>query len=345
MKLKIIKAGVQATLQDAGRAGWRRYGVARGGAMDEYARRVANIIVGNDEREAVIEITLGGFGARFENEALIALGGGEVEAMINDDACNAVWRPVFVERGSTLEVRRCVTGARVMLAVAGGFHLEPILDSHSAMLHADLDRLPARALRGDDELVLREMNRTNKRLLHSVKSTPKLIGDKAKMLSSSSSHIAATWRVSDKITPRYSYSPVLRVVRAREYELLNEASRAAFFDNEFYVTKQTDRTGSRLRAATMINLGEPDEMISEAVTHGTLQVTPNGELIALQAEHHTTGGYPRAAHVITVDLPLLGQIKAGDTVRFRETSIEQAHELLMARERAIAQVKHRVSLI
>lgn len=344
MNLKIIKAGVLATLQDAGRTGWRRYGIARGGAMDEFALRVANIIIGNDEREAAIEITLGGFVARFESDALIALGGGEFEAMINDCVCQA-WRPVFVEKGSTLEARKCVTGARVVLAVAGGFRLETILGSCSAMRHADLDWLPARALRGDDELVLREMNRLNKRLLQTLESNPKLISDEAepKMISPSS-HIASTWRVSDKILPRYSNSAVLRVVRGREFELLNEASRTAFFDAGFDVTKETDRTGSRLRGAA-INLTEPYEMISEAVTNGTLQVTPNGELIALQAEHHTTGGYPRAAHVITVDLPLLGQLKAGDTVRFRETTIEQSHELFMARERAIAQLKHRVSLI
>ena len=97
-------------------------------------------------------------------------------------------------------------------------------------------------------------------------------------------------------------------------------------------------TGPELSRAANVDL------ISEAVAPGTVQVPPSGQPILLLGDCQTIGGYPKIAHVITVDLGIAAQLRAGDRVRFSEVPLGDAHRLLLQRERALERFRIGLSL-
>jgi antagonist of KipI len=132
-------------------------------------------------------------------------------------------------------------------------------------------------------------------------------------------------------------SGIARVIRGAHFDRFSQASRRQLFDAPFRVTAQSDRMGYRLDGPP-INLSSAKEMISEPVCTGTIQVFPEGQPIVLMVDRQTTGGYPRIAQVITVDFPLLAQLKPGDQVRFTEVSLEEAQRRYVARQRELEQI-------
>ncbi|OWA35526.1 hypothetical protein B9G55_12900 [Saccharibacillus sp. O16] len=149
--LTVQKPGLLTTIQDLGRCGYQQYGVTPGGAMDEYALRAANLMIGNDVGEAALEITLTGPTLRFERETLIALTGADLAPSIGGEAL-PMWRPVRVRAGAVLEFRTAVNGCRAYLALAGGLGVPEALGSRSTDLRAGLGGLEGRALRAADVL-------------------------------------------------------------------------------------------------------------------------------------------------------------------------------------------------
>jgi antagonist of KipI len=107
---------------------------------------------------------------------------------------------------------------------------------------------------------------------------------------------------------------------------------SALFGGPFLLSPQSDRMGLRFSGAKMEG-GPAGDMISSPVVPGTLQVPPDGQPIVLMADAQTIGGYPQAAHVATADIPILAQLKPGDSVRFREVTLEEAQALLLAPSR------------
>jgi antagonist of KipI len=125
--------------------------------------------------------------------------------------------------------------------------------------------------------------------------------------------------------------------------LLNATSRDALAGATFRVSSSSDRMGYRLEGVTLA-LRHPVELLSEGVTFGTVQLPPGGAPIVLMADAQTTGGYPRIGEVVSVDLPLVAQLKPGDRLRFRVISLEDAQALYLARETEIAQARAWVAL-
>jgi len=152
--LTVRKPGLLTTIQDLGRPGYQQYGVTAGGAMDAYALRAANLMVGNAEGEAALEITLAGPTLRFERETLIALTGADLAPSIGGEPL-PMWRPVRVRAGAVLEFRTALNGCRAYLAAAGGFGVPEALGSRSTDLRAGLGGLEGRALRAGDVLHMR----------------------------------------------------------------------------------------------------------------------------------------------------------------------------------------------
>jgi antagonist of KipI len=139
------------------------------------------------------------------------------------------------------------------------------------------------------------------------------------------------WRIDDRILPPYSPAPTLRVVPAKE----TDEFEPGWTEGEFHVTPHSDRMGVRLGGKALERRTDR-ELISSAVVPGTVQVPPDGQPIVLLADAQTIGGYPQVATVISVDLPLVAQLKPGDRVRFRPVTWDEAHRLAMAREHALA---------
>lgn len=308
MSISVLRPGLLTTVQDLGRWGKQRYGVVVGGAMDTLALRVANLVVGNEEGAATLEMTLLGPTLRFEQDALVALCGGEFRATLGDVAMPA-WRPVFVAKGSTLTCGSALSGCRGYLAVAGGLDVPLILGSRSTYLHGKLGGYAGRALQEGD-------------ILNIANSTLTV------------SPAACSWRVGS-VLPAYDDSPTLRVVLGSEYDWLTHQSQEHLFQSEFVVTPQSDRTGYRL-SGPKLQLQSPRELISEAVCPGVIQVPADGQPILLMADCATTGGYPKAACVASVDLPLAAQLRPGDRLRFAAISLAEAQSLMRQQENDIA---------
>jgi antagonist of KipI len=194
----------------------------------------------------------------------------------------------------------------VYLAVAGGFAIAPVLGSRSTFLRAEFGGLQGRALRDGDVLQAPEFAR-------------RIIGH---------------WHLDERILPAYSTAPTVRVVSGAQAG----AFQGELFSSEFKVSPQSDRMGVRLAGPALVRVGA-GELVSATVVPGTIQVPPDGQPIVLMADAQTIGGYPQVAHVISVDLPLVAQLRPGDTVRFREVPLAEAHELAVSRERVLGMLR------
>ncbi|MFS0690707.1 hypothetical protein AB1K89_15840 [Sporosarcina sp. 179-K 8C2 HS] len=142
---------------------------------------------------------------------------------------------------------------------------------------------------------------------------------------------AADWQIAPKLLPSLSNHYEIKVIRGRQYELFDEESRHRFWNEPFTVSSQSDRMGYRI-SGSALQLKEPVEMISEAVTYGTIQVPPDGNPIVLAADRQTTGGYPKIGQMSSIDFTKLAQAKAGDLLSFKEVTIEQSQRLFVEQE-------------
>jgi len=331
VSLQIIRPGLLTSVQDLGRYGFQKYGVIVSGAMDSFALRIANLLVGNEEGEAALEITIIGPSILIEQDVVIAITGGNLSPTINGQPIPQ-WRPVYVKKGSTLQFGSCVSGCRAYLAAAGSFDLPKVMGSNSTYLRAGIGGLQGRALQSGDILTCKT---PSKLALQRIKRFSQAIGDDL--------FAATDWSVSQRMLPAYRPNPVIRVIRGREFEDFTPESREQFFAGRFQVTPQSDRMGYRLAGATM-QLSQPLELISAAVSAGTIQVPPEGKPIVLLADRQTTGGYPRIAQVATVDLPVIAQVKPGESIQFEEISLEEAQRQYLWREMAMMRLKQGLSM-
>lgn len=311
MSIRVLRPGLLTTVQDLGRWGKQRYGVVVGGAMDSFALRMANLLVGNEENAAALEMTLLGPTLRFEQDALVALCGGEFHPTL-DDHPMSTWRPAFIKKGTTFHCGSAVTGCRGYLAVAGGIEVPLVLGSHSTYLRGNFGGYAGRALQEGDRLAMNEQA-----LAVSPNPSPWGIGS---------------------LAPAYNDNPTIRVILGSEFDWLAPRSQEQLFAAEFEVTPQSDRMGYRL-SGPQLEFTVPRELISEAVCPGVIQVPADGQPILLMADCATTGGYPKVGCVASVDLPLAAQLRPGTKLRFAAVSLAQAQSLFHQREDDIARLK------
>ena len=329
----VLHPGQLATVQDGGRTGHQAEGIPVAGAMDELSLRVANLLVGNDERAAALECTLVGPTLRFDEHTLIALGGADL-GVTADGVTLPLWRPICLPAGTTVSAASAVRGCRGYLAVAGGIDVPPVLGSRSTYLRASLGGVDGRALRRGDRLPLGAPTELGRRIGASVaRDRPR---DRVAI---------ATWGASTSLVPFYTSSATVRVVEGEHARLLTPDSAERMYSTEFRVGAQSDRMGYRLESGdSPLALSAPCELLSEAVAFGTVQLPPGGNPIVLMADRQTTGGYPRIGEVASVDLPLVAQLKAGDRLRFRPISLDDAQRLYLAREDNIRQARAAIAL-
>ena len=330
MGLKVLRAGILSTLQDLGRWGCQRYGVPVGGVMDEYSHRLANILVGNDETEATIEITLVGPGFTLTRDALLAVCGGDFEARVNGEPLPKA-RPVLVRAGSALDFAACRRGCRAYVAIAGGFQVEPVLGSRSTFLRGGFGGWQGRALKRGD-------------LLPTLDADPGFFPSLHQKLGSRrASMVYPGWSATERVELQLPSPWVLRFIPGLHWTLFTEEARERFMNGEYGVGSNSDRQGYRLSGPQLVP-GEAVSLVSAGVTFGTIQVPPDGEPIVLMASRQTTGGYPHLGEVIGVDVSLLAQVPPGAGVRFRPVTLAEAQALLLERERDLARMREAVRL-
>lgn len=336
MSIRVLTPGWLSSVQDAGRSGHAAIGVGVAGAMDGTALRLANALVDNGANAAAIEITLRGPRLRFETDALIALTGATIDARCGAQAIPA-WRPVAIGAGGELEFGDMRRGARAYLAVAGGIDVAQVLGSRSTDINAALGPFNGRGLVAGDDLPIGDVAAERlARLRRALRAaSPDRLGESGDV-------VAAHWSLDPQ--PWFDLRGDLPValLRGSHFDSLDAASRRALFAESFRIGNESNRVGYRLEGPRL-NPGAPPELISEGVVPGTVQLPPNGSPIVLMAEAPTTGGYPRIAHVASVDLPRLAQRRPGDHVRFVETSLAEAQSRYLRREQALTALVHSIN--
>lgn len=316
MSFRIRKSGLLDTLQDDGRYGYQHLGINPGGAMDILAMKIANALVGNDAGEPVLEMHFPAAEIVFETMVLIALSGADFSATVNGDPV-PILHPIIIQQGSVLQFGKNTTGARIYLAVAGGYTTSEWLNSSSTHKQVKAGGFEGRALQKNDILSLKK-NKTNQ------------------VLSMDKPFVVFPWRA--KVSDLYVANP-FRFIPGAEYFCLTETSKQQLKSGVFTIDQQSDRMGYRLRWEG-IALESCQELISSAVTKGTIQLLPDGQLIILMADHQTTGGYPRVGHVISADFASLGQLRAGEKFSLQKTDIPTAENLLFEQQRNLQQLQN-----
>ncbi|MCE9629729.1 MAG: 5-oxoprolinase subunit PxpB [Planctomycetia bacterium] len=302
--ISVIKPGLYATIQDLGRPGHRSAGVPLSGAADGDALRIANLLVGNPEHAAGIEFTLLGPELRFDRDAIVAVGGGDFPGLPS-------WRPVRIAAGTLVTLGHAVRGCRGVLAVAGGVRVEPTLDSRSTFPPARWGGLVGLPLVAGDRIPVGS----------ECRAVEPAAGRDIRM-------------AIELATP--GEPGVLRLIPGEHAEAFGDAIWSA----THRVSSRSDRMGMRLEGAALhCTARASTAMASIAVFPGTVQVPPDGNPIVLLADAQTIGGYPVIGHVITADLPRAAQLRPGDTVRWRKSSLDEAHAALREREGRIAALR------
>ena len=316
MSLRIIKHGLLDTLQDSGRYGFQHLGINPGGVMDKLAMRVANALVGNETNEAVIEMHFPAAEMMFEETILIALSGADFSASIQDELV-PMFQPIMIQKGSLLSFKKKRKGARVYLSVQGGFVCNEWLNSKSTNLKVKSGGHRGRAfLKNDQILFKQEPLYSFQNTLHPFEILPW----KAKI-------------TEIKTKNRFRFLP------GSEYIQLQRDSMHLIENGIFSICRENDRMGYRLVGEKLL-MNSNQEMISSAVTLGTLQLLPNGQLIILMADHQTTGGYPRIGHIISADISSLAQVQTGEMLSFEKVTILQAENALLEQEMNLLQIKN-----
>lgn len=315
MKIEVLKPGAQTQAQDLGRYGYQGLGVPVSGVMDEWSHRLANLLAGNSGDEATLEIVLTGPTLRFEAATRIAICGADLSARLNGRRLRPD-RAVEVPAGGVLEFGACEAGLRAYLAVRGGLAITPLMGSRSSYVRGGFGGFAGRALRKGDVLLAPDA---------SGRPAPRGPGVRPILPSS----------VPSK--PRGQAVP-LRVMPGEHWALFTPAAREALLQAEFRITAQSDRMGYRLEGPPL-ERSTPGELVSEAMSFGTIQVPNDGQPIVLMAERHGTGGYPKIAHVISVDLPRLAQLGPQQTLRFQVVTLETAQALYLQREQLLATLR------
>lgn len=314
MSFSIIRAGLLDTIQDLGRNGYGDWGINTGGAMDRYAAQVANLLVGNCEKEAVIEIHFPGPQILFEQNTLIAITGGDFSPMVNDEVIPR-WQPVVVRKNTILHFPSLQQGGRCYISVHGGFCMKKWLNSYSTNLKAATGGWGGQPLKKGDELPFKE-------------NTIYFAG----LLKEESNFEILPWRVNTEKLYRFPHE--IGFIPGKEWQSLSAASRDSFLENNFLIHPSSDRMGYQLKGSPML-LEKEEELISSAVSFGTVQLLPDGQLVVLMADHQTTGGYPRIAHVVSAHLPKLAQLRPSDCIQFKMMDNGSAEELLMAQKKEL----------
>ena len=293
---EVVDPGILTTVQDTGRWGYQSYGVSVSGVMDSVAHRRANGLVGNHESAASLEVTLRGPTLRFLSEVRLAVSGA-VFLLFLDEVAVSLDTVIHAKPGQELRFGARSSGARAYVAVAGGIDVIPVLGSRSTHLPSGCGGVSGRAVKRGDMLAIGNSSDAVRRLNPMNK-----------------------W-----LRPTYAGGCEVRVLPSVHKHWFDAKAIKDLQNLPFSICVDSDRMGYRLEGAT-ITWNRTEELLSQPLVMGAVQIPPKGKPIIAMADRQTVGGYPRIANVINADLPLLGQLAPGDWVSFQMCTREEAYE-------------------
>ncbi|MEM8791716.1 MAG: biotin-dependent carboxyltransferase family protein [Pseudomonadota bacterium] len=301
--LIVRNPGLHTTIQDLGRTGYLDNGVPPSGAIDFVNLRLANILVGNDQGEGCLEILHGGPEYTLQaDSARFALGGTDsfLDILEPDRKQIEPGRSATLARGARFRVVLGRASSCAYLAVAGGYEIEPVMGSVSTYVRGEFGGFKGRPLRKADQVPLRQ---------------GKIAGQGDFLFSRSPQSVPGGGVLT------------IRVIPGPQQDYLTREGTRCLFNETFSYSPNADRMGIRLDGPTL-ELQSIEGFVSDGIIAGAIQVPGSGQPIVLMADHQTSGGYPKVATVISVDLPLLGRALPGTLIRFKAVTIEEAQKAL-----------------
>jgi len=278
--VKVLKPGFYSTIQDKGRFGFQDYGVPYTGVMDVYAAAVANMLLGNNENAAVLEMTMTGPTLQFDCETTICLSGADMSPMLNDMPIENN-KPIHIAKNDVLSFGKLKSGFRAYLSVAGGFKTEKIMQSRSMFKGITEHHVISKG----DELPINEHV-----------------------------EVLLNKNASIKLNNKYLSSNMIEVCKGAEFDELPKEQQDALLSQEFHISKDNNRMAYQLEQSLENDL-EP--IITSLVLPGTVQLTPSGKLIILMRDCQTTGGYPRILQLKENAMNIMAQKFTGNKICFK----------------------------
>lgn len=310
-KIKFLKSGLCTQIQDEGRFGYRDIGVAVSGAMDSFAYKISNYLVGNNEELASLEITMVGPKIKFYDTELIAICGADLSPCINGENVEN-WTALKVNKGDILSFKGNKCGTRAYISFAGEVDIPKQLGSFSTNIKASFGGFQGRNIKTNDEI----------NILTNKENINRYTGNK----------------LDKKYRPNYYGNIKVRVVLGPQNDYFNESEINKFFNETYEVSSLCDRMGYRL-TGTALKHCKSANIISDANSIGAIQVPGDGMPIILMNDCGTTGGYPKIGTVIQCDIIKISQLKTGEKISFKIIEINEAIKIYKEYNKIINEIK------
>ncbi|MEK7700382.1 MAG: biotin-dependent carboxyltransferase family protein [candidate division NC10 bacterium] len=296
MTVRILDAGPLTTVQDLGRSGRLRYGIPPSGPVDRESFLLANRLVGNDDTAAGLECTY--MGPRFQVDRACAIAATGAAAPVTVNGAPAPrWTTIVLRAGDKVRVGAPRAGVLSYIAFSGGLDVPVVLGSRSTYVRGRLGGLEGRALRQGDVLNVLDGPPP---VVRSLAAPPPVGGEE---------------------------ETIVRVVLGPQADRFTDEGIRTFLGSAYEMTQQSDRMGARLRGPRIAHTRGHD-IVSDGIALGSIQVPGDGQPIVLLVDRQSTGGYTKIATVCSFDIGRIGQVKPGQTLRFRVVTVDEAHRLL-----------------
>lgn len=306
MSIKIIKAGIFDSVQDNGRLGYQHLGINPGGVIDSFSAQLANAILGKEFTGPLLELHFPASKIRFTNSNIICISGADFSPYI-DGVPVELNHPLMVKSNSVLEFKKRVSGTWCYIAFLKTLVVNKWLGSYSTHTKVVAGGKEGRILETGDVI-------------------------------ETTSEINTSQHFNWKTPPLDFSSKEIEFITGSEWNYLSDESKYNFEHCFFCITSSSDRMGYRLSGVSLDAI-QKQELLSSAVSMGTVQLLPNGQLIVLMADHQTTGGYPKVAHVVSSSLSLLAQKSMQDIIDFKLISLQEAEEKFIKQQRYLQHIQ------
>lgn len=323
MSIKVIKPGLATSVQDKGREGYYHLGIPPSGAMDQYSMTLANLLVSNDENDAVLECSLLGPELLFQKDAVIAVCGARMAPKI-DGQVLPLDTSLSIKAGQTLSFNYPTSGARAYLAIAGGIDVPMALGSRATYTLGSLGGYEGRRLSSGDELPI---------------GSPKQSAEEGRTL-------------PEEFITKISKETILRIIPGMYIHRLTDDAVKRFYEDRWTVGSEADRIGYRFKDGRPMEFipreqpfgagSDPSNIVDACYPIGSIQIPAGKEPIVLHRDAVSGGGYATIGTVISADMDLVGQMQPNYKAQFKPISMAEALAARMLKQEKLQQVRERL---
>jgi len=308
--LIVLDPGMLTTVQDQGRLGYQSLGFTVSGAMDRRAARIANLLVGNTEREALLECSLVGATLEFTSDCVIAITGAKFQPELNGEPIDR-YRAIEVKPRDVLSCGSFEIGMFGYIAFSGGLDLPEVMGSRSTTVKTGIGGLHGRALKKGDSIAFMDVYRGQRELI--------------------ARHLPVE-------NPSEDETVKIRVVSGPQADDFTKEGISTFYNVAYEITDEVNRMGYRLDGPAVEHKTGAD-IISDGIPLGAIQIVADGTPIVMLADRQTTGGYTKIATILSVDIPKFVQLAPGKIVKFEAVDVDTANQIYTNEENEFSEIE------